>query len=62
LVGDFFDKIYVISIPTSTRKNELIENFKRAKIENYEIIDFNPASKVVNVLYSTDLKTSKTLS
>jgi hypothetical protein len=40
--------VYVISIPTSTRKNDLKKNFKLARINNYEIIDFQPASKIVN--------------
>lgn len=48
MIWDYFSKIYVISIPSSKRKNELRENFKRAKITNYEIIDFEPAPKVVN--------------
>lgn len=45
---DFFDKIYVISIPSSTRKNQLRDNFKKSKIKEYEIIDFTPAKKTIN--------------
>lgn len=45
---DFFDKIYVVSIPSSKRKKELALNFQRVGIKNYEIIDFVPSSKVIN--------------
>jgi len=48
MLWDFFDKIYIISIPESKRKNELVQNLRNAKIKNYEIIDFQGAKKTQN--------------
>jgi hypothetical protein len=45
---EYFSKVYVISIPSSNRKNDIHNNFKKIGINNYEIIDFKPASKIIN--------------
>lgn len=45
---EYFSKVYIISIPSSNRKNDISNNFQKIGIKNYEIIDFQPASKTIN--------------
>jgi len=47
-VWDFFDKIYVISIPGSKLIDRLKINFEAVNLNKYEIIEFTPAKKTVN--------------
>jgi len=42
---DYFDAMYVLSTPQSTRKRDLVLNFNAIGLDNFQIIDFEPSKK-----------------
>ncbi len=45
---DYFDRVYVITIPGSKLIDRLKTNFEAINLTKYEIIEFTPAAKTIN--------------
>ena len=44
----FFNKIFIITIPNSQRILQLKDNLRKTNINNYNIVEFAPAKKMIN--------------